>query len=114
MESLLPGGSGLTERETSPAARTHRCEVRVDGAVALVVSKAWAPARGGLMETANLNQEINDGEPKVEKDLVHTDRGAVAKVRPASTRRLLTTPTGRRRVCTRHSRRTRTVWGTRP
>ncbi|MFB7756845.1 hypothetical protein ACFC18_45825 [Streptomyces sp. NPDC056121] len=78
--SFLPAGKKVAVRKVIPNGGTNRCQVLVDGKVALVASRIWAAQRDSVAQMANSNVNTDDGTLTHDGRYMYSHTGAVGRV----------------------------------
>ncbi|MGW6360345.1 hypothetical protein ACWFR5_35580 [Streptomyces sp. NPDC055092] len=77
--SFLPAGKKISVQQVTPNGGTNRCQVSVDGKVALVASRIWAGQKDTVAQMANSNARTDDGTLTDDSRYVYSRTGAVGR-----------------------------------
>ncbi|MFB6670790.1 hypothetical protein ACFCWG_00070 [Streptomyces sp. NPDC056390] len=78
--SFLPAGEELTVQKVTPNGGTNRCQILIDGKVALVSSRIWAAQKDSVAQMANSNANTDDGTLPDDSRYMYSRTGAVGRV----------------------------------
>ena len=78
--SFLPAGKKISAQQVTPNGGTNRCQVSVDGKVALVASRIWAAQKDSVAQMANSNAGTDDGILTDDSRYMYSRTGAVGRV----------------------------------
>ncbi|MFJ1812580.1 MULTISPECIES: hypothetical protein [unclassified Streptomyces] len=77
---FLPPGEKVSTRKTTPNGGTQRCNVSVDGELALVAGRLWWEKKGSVVDVAAVHAQVNEGDVITGDDFLYSGTGAVGKV----------------------------------
>ncbi|MFF3207300.1 hypothetical protein [Streptomyces sp. NPDC002962] len=77
---FLPPGEEVSTRQTTPNDGTKRCNVSVDGELALVAGRLWWEKTGSVVDVAAVHAQVNKGKVITGEEFLHSGTGAVGKV----------------------------------
>lgn len=77
---FLPPGEKVSTRQTTPNGGTQRCNVSVDGELALVAGRLWWEKTGSLVDVAAVHAQVNKGDVITGDEFLYSGTGAVGKV----------------------------------
>ncbi|MDR6980572.1 hypothetical protein J2X68_007312 [Streptomyces sp. 3330] len=77
---FLPPGEEVSTRQATPNGGTQRCNVSVDGELALVAGRLWWEKAGSVADVAAVHAQVNKGKVITGHDFLHSGTGAVGKV----------------------------------
>ncbi len=79
LSPFLPPGKKLSIHEVTPNGGTQRCNVSVDGKLALVASQVWWEEGGSVAAVASVHAQVDNGEITADEKLLYSGTGAVGK-----------------------------------
>ncbi|MFF4093053.1 hypothetical protein ACFYYY_04180 [Streptomyces sp. NPDC001834] len=79
LSPFLPPGKKVSEKSLTPADGIARCQVLVDGEIALVVSREWWSDKPNLTEIAQGQAYVELENFSDDGRYIHSERGAVGK-----------------------------------
>ncbi|WP_406006429.1 hypothetical protein OG440_09665 [Streptomyces sp. NBC_00637] len=77
---FLPPGESVSTRQTTPNGGTERCNVSVDGELALVTGRLWWEKTGSVADVAAVHAQVSKGDVSSGDTFLYSDTGAVGKV----------------------------------
>lgn len=84
---LLPPGNKIDVQEKNPVPSRKRCQVNVDGKVALMVSREWWPEGDTVVDVAKGVPQVKSAVLTDDSDSLLTGTGAVQQVRCSNSER---------------------------
>ncbi|WP_143660620.1 hypothetical protein [Streptomyces sp. JHA26] len=82
---LLPSGEQIAVREKNPVPSRHRCQVNIDGKVALVASREWWEDGAGIVDVARGVPQLKSAKLTEDDSYLLTGTAAAKKVLCSST-----------------------------
>lgn len=80
LSKLLPPGEKIDVQERNPTPHRKRCQVNVDGSVALVASQEWWEDGDGIDVVADAFPQVESAQLTDDSTSLHTGTGALKKV----------------------------------
>ncbi|WP_307165707.1 hypothetical protein [Streptomyces rishiriensis] len=77
---FLPPGERVSTRQTTPNGGTQRCNVSVDGELALVAGRLWWDKTGNVVDVAAVHAQVDKGDVITGDEFLYSGTGAVGKV----------------------------------
>jgi hypothetical protein len=81
VSSLLPPGKKISIQEKNPVPSRSRCQVDVDGKVALIASQEWWGKEESINDVADAHPQLESAELTDDNALLFTGTGAVERVK---------------------------------
>ena len=78
---FLPSGKKVNVGKKTPVPSRTRCQVDIDGKVALMASQEWWAKEDGITDVADAHPQLGSAEPTDDDTLLHSGTGAVAQVK---------------------------------
>lgn len=80
LSKLLPSGNEVDVQERNPTPHRKRCQVNVDGSVALIASQEWWEDGDGIDVVADAFPQVESAQLTDDSTSLHTGTGALKKV----------------------------------
>ncbi|GHD43454.1 hypothetical protein [Streptomyces galbus] len=80
LSKLLPPGEKIAVQERNPTPHRKRCQVNVDGRVALIASQEWWEDGDGIDVVAHAFPQLKSAQLSGDGTSLHTGTGALRKV----------------------------------
>ncbi|WP_314219135.1 hypothetical protein [Streptomyces zaehneri] len=77
---FLPPGEKVSTRQTTPNGGTQRCNVSVDGELALAAGRLWWEKTGSVIDVAAVHAQVNKGDVITGDESLYSGTGAVEKI----------------------------------
>ncbi|MFE9839272.1 hypothetical protein ACFYP4_29665 [Streptomyces sp. NPDC005551] len=81
VSTFLPPGKKITVREKNPVPSRKRCQVNIDGEVALMVSQEWWEKRDSIAVVADAHPQLESAESTDDGLYFYSGTGGVGKVK---------------------------------
>jgi hypothetical protein len=81
ISSFLPSGKEIDVQEKNPVPSRKRCQVNIDGKVALVASQEWWTKGDGITDVADAHPQLDSAEPTADGTYLFSTTGAVGKTK---------------------------------
>ncbi|WP_112469551.1 hypothetical protein [Streptomyces triticisoli] len=78
---LLPSGQEVDVQEKNPVPSRKRCQVDVDGKIALMASQEWWGKTDSLIDVANAHPKLDSAQPTDSYVYLSSGTGAVGRVK---------------------------------
>ncbi|MDX2694024.1 hypothetical protein [Streptomyces ipomoeae] len=81
ISKFLPSGKRIDVKEKKPVPSRNRCQVNIDGKVALVMSKEWRERGESINYVAGTHSRIDSTDSTDNGTYVYSDTGGVGRVK---------------------------------
>ncbi|GGY01736.1 hypothetical protein GCM10010358_64640 [Streptomyces minutiscleroticus] len=78
---FLPSGERIEIQEKNPSPNLKRCQVNVDGKMALIASEEWWEGGDDIIDVAKGNPEVDSAEPTDDGTYIYSRTGGVGRVK---------------------------------
>lgn len=79
LSTFLPPGEKVSSQQETPNGGTQRCQVSVDGKIALVAGQLWWDKTGTVANVAAVHARVGKGEVTADEKFLYSGTGAVGK-----------------------------------